>query len=237
MSEAAKLWELVKDWPEDAKPDIVYEYLGDYCSPSESVWHDDDYPRRPTADRHAAALHVASAIEWACQRGYMPECYIDGETGEPDQQLVYVVTFNPFREPSIQGEGPTLIEAVSAAIKAVQGNAKPQLVKPGGKRLPPGPLPEVNPLCGYTTVGTAAWTGSLVNGPPRIGQAVLSNGDWQIGDDVSVHGINGLEIPPGMPVHTVVCIDGKARALDADGKIIASNVPGDEVATPTPPHP
>jgi len=206
---AEQLAELVKGWPPEAKPAA--------------------YPTHIVGDRAVSASpsvgdYVTSGLEWLYSRRGATDYIAIESVYNPGGDRIEVRLCDEDPDAGCwvrwSGDGPTLIAAVSAAIMAVAGATPPQLVKPGGKRLPPGPLPEVNPQCGYITIGPDV---RQVMG----GTCYTIDGYGTHKVDEHPHGINGLEIPPGMPVHTVVCIDGKARALDADGKIIASNVPGD----------
>lgn len=73
---AAEVYELVKGWPEEARPRSCY-FVKPVDARFDATWNssDDSAAYDPAWDIawvHAAALHVASGLEWLCCNAYAP---------------------------------------------------------------------------------------------------------------------------------------------------------------------
>lgn len=107
---AEQVWELVKDWPEEARP-IGVRYADNLVRDDGCLgyWHFVGPGSLRIPDAHAAALHVASGIEWlAGDAQQFPQLHRQG-----DEWGVYAGPIAKLRT------GPTLLHAVSAAVMAV----------------------------------------------------------------------------------------------------------------------
>lgn len=111
---ASEIHDMVSQWPDEARPGAYPVYTPDarsvcgYGVLGTPAWFLDDceYAIDPST---AAALHVASGLEWLARNAFAP--------------LIRIVA----GEFEVKARGthtaPTLIEAVSAAIMAVKGGA------------------------------------------------------------------------------------------------------------------
>lgn len=108
---AGDIWELVKGWPGEARPRYL-EFIG-------RSWYDDG---KYLGTHHAAALHVASGLEWLAGRSRIaPVLWDMGEsswaaTHHDERWKIDNAWGDDFEE---LASGPTLLHAVSAAVMAV----------------------------------------------------------------------------------------------------------------------
>ena len=117
---AENIWELVKGWPEGARADIGCQFVDTSTLSGASavgVW------RRAgclaeTPDAHAAALHVASGLEWLARQGLEVGLgeWCDGgvyvEVGSDGSQIGHFVAVD-------------LLRAVGEAVLVIESEATP----------------------------------------------------------------------------------------------------------------